>query len=102
MQNVIERGAILSNGSVLTLDAGFQLAARSITPVPHESRRPATSPNIEPKSMDEVAKQHILSVLAKTNGVIEGPAAERLVIWPIRKYFRRCKQWSSAGTLVSR
>ena len=40
MQNIIERAAILSNSSVLTLDAGFQLAASLKTPAHPEGRRP--------------------------------------------------------------
>jgi predicted ATPase/transcriptional regulator with GAF, ATPase, and Fis domain len=80
MQNVIERAVILSNCSVLTLDAEFEVATRSEAPVSNEPRRPVVSSNIEPASLDDVAKQHILSILEQTDGVIEGPSGAAKIL----------------------
>jgi formate hydrogenlyase transcriptional activator len=78
MQNVVERAMILSTSSVLTLDAGFQVAAISETPVFHEAQSPILSS--KSASLDEVAKTHIMSVLAQTDGVVEGPAGAAKIL----------------------
>jgi predicted ATPase/transcriptional regulator with GAF, ATPase, and Fis domain len=78
MQNIVERAMILSTSSVLTLDAGFQVAAISETPVFHEAQSPILSS--KSASLDEVAKTHIMSVLAQTDGVVEGPAGAAKIL----------------------
>jgi predicted ATPase/transcriptional regulator with GAF, ATPase, and Fis domain len=81
MQNVIERAVILSKSSVLLLDAGFQLAEEPESSLsPEMQRGPVVSSSIEPASMDEVAKHHILAVLAQTHGVIEGRAGAARIL----------------------
>jgi predicted ATPase/transcriptional regulator with GAF, ATPase, and Fis domain len=80
LQNVIERAVILSNSSVLVLDAEFQFATRAEAPVSADPRRPVGSSNLEPASLDEVAKRHILSVLVQTDGVIEGPSGAAKIL----------------------
>jgi predicted ATPase/transcriptional regulator with GAF, ATPase, and Fis domain len=84
LQNVIERAVILSNSPVLILDAEFQLAARP------EAARPIALEHLDPSScggstsLDDMTKRHILSVLAQTDGIIDGPrgAAKILGIHP--------------------
>jgi transcriptional regulator with GAF, ATPase, and Fis domain len=80
LQNVIERATILSNSSVLVLDAGFELDPPSGAAVSGEAVRPNERLNREPESLDEVAKRHILSVLACTNGVIDGPTGAAKIL----------------------
>jgi formate hydrogenlyase transcriptional activator len=77
---VIERATILSNSSVLVLDAGFELDPPSGAAVSGEAVRPNDRLNREPESLDEVAKRHILSVLACTNGVIDGPTGAAKIL----------------------
>ena len=69
LQNVIERGVVLSRGSVLRLGADL---------LPME----AVDAGVEPgsisetqagDSLEEVQRRHILSVLERTAGVISGP-----------------------------
>jgi predicted ATPase/transcriptional regulator with GAF, ATPase, and Fis domain len=73
LQNMIERAVILSTSSVLALDTAGM-------PVPQVN--PSLS-KAEP-SLEEMTRRHILSVLAQTNGRIEGPrgAAKILNIHP--------------------
>jgi len=80
LQNVIERGVVLSQGPVLTLD-------RDLLPVAPDARAtsagdvrhgeveppPARSAPSEPPSLEDVERRHILAVLDQTGGVIEGP-----------------------------
>src|SRR5262249_15953313 len=75
LQNVIERAVILSKGSNLTLAAEFPSRGSSeIQPV-------AESISFK---MDDIAREHIESILARTGGVIEGPrgAAKLLNLHP--------------------
>jgi len=89
LQNTIERAAILSSGDCLqvswALDA--QAPAAMATPVPpaseggsHARNTEATPGNGDSSSLAEMERQHILAILKKTHGVIEGPAgAARLL-----------------------
>ena len=72
LENVIERAVILASGATLLVDES--LARRP--QVPAEARAPRT--------LDDVARQHILSVLASTEWRIEGArgAAEVLGLHP--------------------
>jgi formate hydrogenlyase transcriptional activator len=81
LQNVIERGVVLSTGRVLALDP-------DLLPMPEPVGHSRPTGRKEPKqgtgsnasipststaaSLQEVERQHILSVLARTRGVIEG------------------------------
>jgi len=83
LQNVIERTVVLTHGSVLTLDAsqlpdivseggvhpsgdvGSNTVASVVTNRSGDVTRPA--------SLKEVERRHILEVLQKTGGLIEGP-----------------------------
>jgi formate hydrogenlyase transcriptional activator len=84
LQNVIERAVILSNGSVLVLDAEFHLAARPEGAGPNAIQHPDPSLSSASSSLDDITKRHILSVLAQTAGIIEGPkgAAKILGVHP--------------------
>lgn len=69
LQNVIERGVVLSKGSILKLGADF---------LPIGAFEPSIAPEsiAETKASDslqEIQRQHILRVLERTNWVISGP-----------------------------
>ena len=84
LQNVIERAMILSNSSVLVLDAEFHLATGPEATVPIALEQPDPSLSSGSTSLDDITKRHILSVLARTGGIIEGPkgAAKILGVHP--------------------
>ncbi len=77
LQNIIERGAVLATGKLLTLDRDlFQASAggavvtttKRETP-PQTSTQPAQA---EPMAIDDIQRRHILTVLEQTGWVIEG------------------------------
>jgi transcriptional regulator with GAF, ATPase, and Fis domain len=93
LQNLIERGVVLGQGSTLTLDRSLlhvqaetrpavQAAAQtaSVPLAPAESL-PVANP---PASLDELQRQHILHALTQANWVIEGDrgAAKLLDLHP--------------------
>ncbi|HET9533055.1 MAG TPA: helix-turn-helix domain-containing protein, partial [Blastocatellia bacterium] len=99
LQNIIERGVIISQSPVLALgrdllpaqDAVDRLAAsagagRQSSPPAATTRAgtDAAQPSDYPLSLEDVERRHILAVLEKTRGVIEGPngAARVLNIHP--------------------
>jgi formate hydrogenlyase transcriptional activator len=71
LQNVIERGVVLSRGSVLRLGPDLLPAEGSdkAAVVEHE---PTSEPDSS-ASLEEVARRHILRVLDKTGWLISGP-----------------------------
>jgi formate hydrogenlyase transcriptional activator len=87
LQNIIERGVILSSGSVLKLDRSLVpdlgpvhglAAAASVDGVSMlDAHRGAsargTSQPQEAPSLEQVERRHILEILRKTAWVIEGP-----------------------------
>jgi DNA-binding NtrC family response regulator len=95
LQNVIERGVVLCQGSVLTLGPDFLPAQKSEQAAFHaaagssavsqspagQSTGPASS-NVpasvasRPASLEEVESRHILTVLDQTRGLISGPKCE--------------------------
>jgi len=68
LQNVIERGVVLSRGTVLRLGPDLLPAEKDTIP---EQAAPTTPGNSD--SLEEIQRQHILRVLQKTGGVISGP-----------------------------
>jgi formate hydrogenlyase transcriptional activator len=67
LQNVIERGVVLSEGPILTLGADL---------LPVEGAGTGVEPAAETKdgdSLEEIQRQHILRVLDRTGWVISGP-----------------------------
>jgi len=107
LQNLIERGVVLSNGSILSIDRSLLLPShtsqtgqigQTAHPVP-ESRpravaqaamRPAPppsgaeAPSTSSASLEDLQRQHIIKVLSQTNWVIEGEkgAAKMLNLHP--------------------
>jgi len=91
LQNVIERATVLSMGDALTVD--WELG-----PVGASCFAAAANSNGESKSeakpdslaLDEIERQHFISVLKKTRGVIEGEngAAKLLNLKPSTTRFR--------------
>jgi len=73
LQNVIERAVILSPGLALVLDHELQSA-------PSGSREPADLGRPSSLSLEEMERRHILSVLATTAGVIEGPKGAATIL----------------------
>jgi len=90
LQNIIERGVVLSPGSVLRLDRsllpdlalhkGFPASTGAEAPVavaapPSSIYRPQVPPTLE-----ELERHHILEVLSKASWVIEGPKGAAKVL----------------------
>jgi formate hydrogenlyase transcriptional activator len=67
-QNVVERASILARGPVLDLEGTFLAGRPAGSAESQEVERLA--PNLS--SLQEVERQHILSVLKTTSGVVEG------------------------------
>jgi formate hydrogenlyase transcriptional activator len=63
LQNVVERAAILATGPILEVDASVLSPARA---------REAVAVSPVAQTLDEAQRLHIISVLKRTNGVIEG------------------------------
>jgi formate hydrogenlyase transcriptional activator len=84
LQNVIERAMILSKSPVLVVDPEFHLAARPEAAGPIALEHPDLSLSSASSSLDDIIKRYILSVLAQTDGIIEGPkgAAKILGVHP--------------------
>ena len=76
LQNLIERGVVLCQGPVLTLDPSLlptgDLPPRAVTSAPVAHPMTATGPKGS-SSLEEVERQHIRAVLERTGGVVEGP-----------------------------
>lgn len=102
MQNLIERGVVLSNGSALTIDRSLLPSSQTVRAMP-ETRQAASvrattqsdgqpaspafvvsPPSATSNSLEDVERQHILAALAQTNWVIEGDrgAARMLSLHP--------------------
>ena len=76
LQNVIERGVVLSQGSILKLGADLlpiEASETSIEPSPTAERTASDS-------LEEAQRQHILQVLAKTGWVISGPSGAGAIL----------------------
>ena len=100
LQNILERGVVLSQGPLLTLGrelfpahsfAKTPASTKAMAAVADVARREIESPYVPiPKpaettlSLKEVERRHILDVLKETNWVIEGPkgAAQVLNLHP--------------------
>ena len=76
LQNVIERGVVLSKGSILKLGADLLPIEASETRI--GPRAIADAKNSD--SLEEVQRQHILQVLAKTGWVISGPSGAGAIL----------------------
>jgi formate hydrogenlyase transcriptional activator len=69
LQNIIERGVVLSRGSILKL--GADLLPIEASGTSRESALIAETKNND--SLEEIERQHILRVLGRTGWVISGP-----------------------------
>jgi transcriptional regulator with GAF, ATPase, and Fis domain len=72
LQNVLERAAILAEGPVVTLDAS--LTARA------SDRTAAAAPRNQAGNLDDIQREHILSVLKSTGGVVEGSKGAAVIL----------------------
>ena len=80
LQNIIERGAVLATGKLLTLDRDLFLSSSGGTVAASSKREPSPShlsqftpaESTAPLAIDEIQRRHILSVLTQTGWVIEG------------------------------
>jgi transcriptional regulator with GAF, ATPase, and Fis domain len=70
LQNLVERSAILAEGPVLTLDGTFLSGPEPAPPVPTE----------KDGTLDHVQREHIISVLKRTGGVVEGPRGAATIL----------------------
>jgi formate hydrogenlyase transcriptional activator len=76
LQNVIERGVVLSKGSVLKLGADF-------LPIEESARilEPEATPDCERSdSLEDVQRRHILQVLERTGWIISGPSGAGVIL----------------------
>jgi DNA-binding NtrC family response regulator len=99
LQNVIERAAVLSTGPELTVDwelatvrPGALPAVASRSPPAGEAPGPPAEArgSAEVLSLEDLERRHIVDVLRRTRGVIEGPhgAARLLDLKPSTARFR--------------
>jgi formate hydrogenlyase transcriptional activator len=89
LQNVIERGVVLSRGSTLQLDASL-LASVPVSSL--DTASPPVVPDVDtglgPEGLgpvlERIERAHIVAALDRSRGVIEGPhgAAQRLKLHP--------------------
>jgi formate hydrogenlyase transcriptional activator len=102
LQNAIERAMISSPGDLLTIDWELRGHARAAAPVAAASPGPAAAPvTVAPvrppavvgETLVEVERQHIIAVLKRTAGIIEGPkgAAKLLDMKPSTARYRMKK-----------
>lgn len=95
LQNTIERAAILSQGEVLRVDWQLETAPQSCFAMAAQ-REIAPAPMLPSgngaavATLEEMERQHFITVLRKTRGVIEGPngAARLLDLKPSTARFR--------------
>ena len=76
LQNVIERGVVLSRGSILRLGADLLPIEASDMSIGSE----AIDETIASNSLEEVQRQHILRVLERTGWVISGPSGAGAIL----------------------
>jgi predicted ATPase/GAF domain-containing protein len=77
LHNLVERSAILAEGTILTLDGTFLSGPVSAPPLPEPSSVTVTT-------LEEAQRQHIINALRSSGGIVEGPkgAANRLGLHP--------------------
>jgi transcriptional regulator with GAF, ATPase, and Fis domain len=73
LQNVLERAAILAEGPIVNLEEA--LAGRGAT-----KASPVRAPAATGGNLDDVQREHILSVLASTGGIVEGSRGAAVIL----------------------
>ena len=69
LQNVIERGVIMTTGNVLSQKTAEHLRMRDIVPL----SRPQASESVGMRTLADAQRAHIMATLCQTNWVIGGP-----------------------------
>jgi formate hydrogenlyase transcriptional activator len=87
LQNVIERAVVMSSGPNLQLDqhlVPIPAPKRQAAVAAQDGAKPVQAASPPSASLEDVEREHIISVLRQTNGVIDGPmgAAQILKIHP--------------------
>ncbi|HVO26149.1 MAG TPA: sigma 54-interacting transcriptional regulator [Candidatus Margulisiibacteriota bacterium] len=84
LENVIERAVILSRGTELDVAPEMLMETHSVSSAATVEQRPRLVSGRDPRSLDEVERDHIVSVLKQTRWRIDGPqgAARRLNLPP--------------------
>jgi formate hydrogenlyase transcriptional activator len=80
LQNIVERAVVMAQGPVLSLDADILPSTAGAVP---RDRDADIAGGREPSgtgSLNEAERQHIEAVLARTGGVIEGPAGAARIL----------------------
>ncbi len=72
LQNVLERAAILAEGPIVNLESTLASGA------PRNAE--TVSPPTRAENLDDVQRQHILSVLKSTGGVVEGSKGAAVIL----------------------
>lgn len=84
LQNVIERGVVLAQGSVLSLDPGLLQTETVRTPasdsLTHAEADGPAATVAPPASLEDVERQHIRAVLKQTGGIVEGPKGAATIL----------------------
>ena len=73
LQNVLERAAILAEGPIISLEEAFT----GRVPVKATPRRPLPRAG---SNLDDVQREHILSVLKSTGGIVEGARGAAVIL----------------------
>jgi predicted ATPase/transcriptional regulator with GAF, ATPase, and Fis domain len=72
LQNILERAAILAEGPIVNLESTLASGA--------PRRAEAVSQPVRAENLDDVQRQHILSVLKSTGGVVEGSKGAAVIL----------------------
>jgi DNA-binding NtrC family response regulator len=95
LQNTIERAAVLATGAELTVawDLGPDLTQVSSASAERTPDEDGMGQPTEPRTLEAIEREHIIAMLRKTRGVIEGPngAAQLLALNPSTVRFRMKK-----------
>lgn len=84
LENILERAMILADGPVLSVEpellTGGQRDAVHVATVPASGDAAPISESVAPESLEEIERRHILAVLGRTSGVIEGKNGAALIL----------------------
>jgi transcriptional regulator with GAF, ATPase, and Fis domain len=84
LQNVIERAAVTSTGSVLSLPEGWELPLRPVASVRAPAASPASTNSgtraTTDSTLEQLHRKHIVEVLRQTGWRIEGPKGAAIIL----------------------